>query len=71
MQPAIAEGAGAPRGAAPEEDAGELPRGPLENPGIEGIPGDPLLELHPSEPGVKGDGVAAPLENPGGRGSHP
>ena len=48
-----------------------MPRGPRENPEIEGIPGDPLLEPHPSEPGVKSDGVAAPLENPGGRGSHP
>ena len=40
--------------------------GPLENPAIEGIPDDPLLEPHPAEPGVKGDGGAAPLENPGG-----
>jgi hypothetical protein len=40
--------------------------GPLENPSIEGIPGDPLLEPHPSEPGVPDDGgEAAPLENPG------
>jgi hypothetical protein len=39
--------------------------GPLENPSIEEIPDDPLLEPHPAEPGVKGDGGAAPLENPG------
>jgi hypothetical protein len=43
-------------------------RGPLENPVIEEIPNDPLLEPHPDEPGVKGDGgAAAPLENPGAR----
>ena len=39
--------------------------GPLENPAIERIPDDPLLEPHPAEPGVKRDGGAAPLENPG------
>jgi hypothetical protein len=38
---------------------------PLENPAIERIPDDPLLEPHPAEPGVKRDGGAAPLENPG------
>lgn len=43
--------------------------GPLENPAIERIPDDPLLEPHPSEPGVKRDGGAAPLENPGGTSS--
>jgi hypothetical protein len=67
MEIATADRAGTPGRTASEEDAGELPGGPLENPAIEGIPGDPLLEPHPSEPGVKGDGVAAPLENPGGR----
>lgn len=40
--------------------------GPLENPAVTQKPNDPLLEPHPSEPGVKGDGgLAAPLENPG------
>ncbi len=38
---------------------------PLENPDVEAIAGDPLLEPHPDEPGVKTDGSAAPLENPG------
>ncbi len=37
---------------------------PIENPRIEPIPGDPLLEPHPAEPGVGSDGTAAPLENP-------
>jgi len=49
-----------------EEESGDGVGGPLENPSIEGIPDDPLLEPHPAEPGVKGDGGAAPLENPGG-----
>jgi hypothetical protein len=40
---------------------------PLENPGIARIPGDPLCEPHPSEPGVGPDGEAAPLENPDDR----
>ena len=39
-------------------------RYPLENPGIAAIPGDPLCEPHPAEPGVGPDGEAAPLENP-------
>ena len=39
-------------------------RSPIENPAIERIPDDPLLEPHPSEPGVCSDGTAAPLENP-------
>jgi len=39
-------------------------RYPLENPGIDSIPGDPLCEPHPGEPGVGPDGAAAPLENP-------
>jgi hypothetical protein len=43
---------------------------PLENPSMEEIPDDPLLEPHPAEPGVKGDGGAAPLENPGTSRSH-
>jgi hypothetical protein len=37
---------------------------PIENPGIDPIPNDPLLVPHPSEPGVRDDGTAAPLENP-------
>ena len=48
-----------------ESDAGDG-AGPLENPAVRQEPGDPLLEPHPAEPGVKGDGgAAAPLENPG------
>ena len=48
-----------------EGDSGEG-GGPLENPAVRQEPGDPLLEPHPDEPGVKGDGgAAAPLENPG------
>jgi hypothetical protein len=39
-------------------------RCPLENPAVAPIPGDPLREPHPDEPGVKPDGSAAPLENP-------
>ena len=39
-------------------------RSPIENPAIEPIPNDPLLEPHPGEPGVRSDGTAAPLENP-------
>jgi hypothetical protein len=38
---------------------------PLENPRIETWTEDPLLEPHPDEPGVRPDGYAAPLENPG------
>jgi hypothetical protein len=37
---------------------------PLENPAVDPIPGDPLTEPHPAEPGVEGDGSASPLENP-------
>ena len=43
-------------------------RCPLENPAIDPIPGDPLREPHPGEPGVDSAGYAAPLENPGGLG---
>jgi hypothetical protein len=39
-------------------------RSPIENPMIDPIPDDPLLEPHPNEPGVLSDGTAAPLENP-------
>jgi hypothetical protein len=39
-------------------------RSPIENPAIERIPNDPLLEPHPGEPGVHSDGTFAPLENP-------
>lgn len=46
-------------------------RCPPENPAIERIPDDPLLEPHPAEPGVKPDGTAAPLENPGERRKRP
>jgi hypothetical protein len=38
---------------------------PLENPRIEVSADDPLLVPHPDEPGVRADGTAAPLENPG------
>jgi hypothetical protein len=48
-------------------DSAEAARGrcPIENPAIEPIPNDPLREPHPDEPGVKPDGTASPLENPG------
>jgi hypothetical protein len=39
-------------------------RSPIENPAIDPIPDDPLLEPHPGEPGVHSDGTASPLENP-------
>jgi hypothetical protein len=39
-------------------------RSPIENPAIDSIPDDPLLEPHPDEPGVHSDGTFAPLENP-------
>jgi hypothetical protein len=39
-------------------------RSPIENPGIDPVPDDPLAEPHPGEPGVRSDGTAAPLENP-------
>jgi hypothetical protein len=39
-------------------------RSPIENPGIDPVPDDPLLEPHPDEPGVHSDGTFAPLENP-------
>ena len=42
----------------------DAPRSPIENPGIDPIPNDPLLVPHPHEPGVHDDGTAAPLENP-------
>jgi hypothetical protein len=38
---------------------------PLENPDVKPITEELLLEPHPGEPGVDGDGIAAPLENPG------
>lgn len=37
---------------------------PIENPGLDSIPDDPLCQPHPGEPGVLADGTAAPLENP-------
>ncbi|MGH2961923.1 MAG: hypothetical protein ACRDL3_07000 [Solirubrobacterales bacterium] len=63
----MAHGTGDTVSASAEEDTGEFSVvGPLENPAMEGNPDDPLLDPHPSEPGVKGDGgFAAPLENPG------
>ncbi|OLE38947.1 MAG: hypothetical protein AUG48_00410 [Actinobacteria bacterium 13_1_20CM_3_68_9] len=45
--------------------AGGRGRCPIENPAIDPIPNDPLREPHPGEPGVKPDGTASPLENPG------
>jgi hypothetical protein len=45
-------------------DAIDGGRSPIENPSIEPIPDDPLVEPHPGEPGVHSDGTAAPLENP-------
>jgi hypothetical protein len=48
----------------PRIDGIESGGSPIENPAIEPIPNDPLLEPHPSEPGVHSDGTAAPLENP-------
>jgi hypothetical protein len=39
-------------------------RSPIENPAIDPVPDDPLLEPHPGEPGVHSDGTWAPLENP-------
>lgn len=45
-------------------DAVESGGCPIENPAIEPIPGDPLVQPHPAEPGVHSDGTAAPLENP-------
>jgi hypothetical protein len=66
MELATADRAGGTAHAKGEDDTGEPVGGPLENPAIEGVPSDPLLQPHPSEPGVKGDGsAAAPLENPG------
>jgi len=49
---------------APRSDMTDGARSPIENPAIDRIPGDPLLEPHPGEPGVHSDGTAAPLENP-------
>ena len=43
---------------------GDVARSPIENPAIDRIPNDPLLEAHPGEPGIHADGTAAPLENP-------
>jgi hypothetical protein len=41
-------------------------RCPLENPGVEPITEELLIEPHPDEPGVGSDGIAAPRENPWG-----
>jgi hypothetical protein len=53
--------------AVPAVDPGGNGRGrfPLENPGVEPITDEFLIEPHPDEPGVGEDGIAAPLENPG------
>ena len=40
-------------------------RCPPENPDVEPITEELLIAPHPDEPGVLGDGSAAPLENPG------
>ena len=66
MQVATIHRAGDAGGPASGERVDREGGGPLENPDIERIPDDPLLEPHPDEPGVKRDGGAAPLENPGG-----
>ena len=53
--------------AAPVRDPGGIGRGrcPLENPDVDPITEELLLLPHPGEPGVRADGSAAPLENPG------
>jgi hypothetical protein len=53
--------------AAPAADPGGNGRGrcPPENPDVETITEELLIEPHPDEPGVRDDGTAAPLENPG------
>ena len=38
---------------------------PPENPDVKPITEELLIAPHPGEPGVDGDGRAAPLENPG------
>lgn len=38
---------------------------PLENPDVKPITEELLISPHPGEPGVRPDGTAAPLENPG------
>ena len=53
---------GESRGAGP--GAIEGARSPIENPAIDTIPNDPLLDPHPDEPGEHSDGTFAPLENP-------
>jgi hypothetical protein len=48
-------------------DAGEGAKAPIENPQIPLPPDDPLRQPRPDEPGVDGDGEAAPPENPAPR----
>jgi hypothetical protein len=38
---------------------------PLENPDVKPITEELLILPHPGEPGVRPDGSASPLENPG------
>ncbi len=41
-------------------------RAPLENPAVDPITEELLIEPHPGEPGVLSDGTAQPPENPFG-----
>jgi hypothetical protein len=52
--------------AAPLADPGGNGRGrcPPENPGVDPITEELLIEPHPGEPGVLADGSARPPENP-------
>ncbi len=53
--------------AAPVSDPGGDGRGrcPPENPAVDPITEELLIDPHPDEPGVLPDGTATPLENPG------
>ena len=53
--------------ATPVVDPGGDGRGgyPLENPAVDPITEELLIEPHPDEPGVLPDGTARPPENPG------
>ena len=53
--------------AAPVLDPGGDGRGrcPPENPAVDPITEELLIDPHPDEPGVRPDGTATPLENPG------
>jgi hypothetical protein len=52
--------------AAPQADPGGNGRGrcPPENPAVEPITEELLIDPHPGEPGVLADGTACPPENP-------